>query len=697
MENQSKIQPSVILIGIVSIMLLFIGSTVAQTEQATDVKDKGAIDQVFPQLVSNDAGKKESTFKIDNPDKDVDISNLKIKFNEVCGKVNSYKVTSDKEDTKSIKKGSNEYTIQADITMAKCADGKLGYQIDWIPELTLDTLKYTKEDWAWWNASWTARHEITLTNTNAFTIMQQGIKMNVSSITCAFPDKQDIRVLKDDTTEIPSAMLSDNQTLVFVADILPGTNSWGYVYCNSSATYPSYTTGFGMLGSRNDTGTEFKIALGGIDAPVINITLGAWMHGRIGGGYNFTGSSTNAVFPDYNGGIAAGYIFGRAGVEPTCVIVDSNPIYIRIDCLSAASNFALTQEFWLNNTMWKYTPTLSNFLVGLQMQGLGGVSTQKTIKYMSSPHTYTNATGNPFTFSMYDGLAFATAAGQAYGWGYIFNGSVVFDKAGANTSGNTYARVDASDPLWCMGGVAQNCVGGVYINYTKMGYDSAHAWLGYSKLTDSVLNQTFDSKMYPATASLGIEGQLVLTSTISDLTVTPSPANITSVLICNATPTSVNGTNMTVEWQWLKDGVTMFSGNTTSRQSGVNTLVTNLGNPGNSSLGQMWNCTIRGSDGTNTTGWITAGVTISNVMQNITMKGIIYNSDAATVNSAATYKIYNYTNDYLFKSGTVNATGGYTWSRQEWNGTSYYVYVVGYDSTNISQGMDVQLVNMSWI
>ena len=51
-------------------------------------------DDIFKELISNDASKTEAVFTLENPMKTEQISreDIKVKFNEVCGKVNSYKL-----------------------------------------------------------------------------------------------------------------------------------------------------------------------------------------------------------------------------------------------------------------------------------------------------------------------------------------------------------------------------------------------------------------------------------------------------------------------------------------------------------------------------------------------------------------------------------------------------------------------------
>ncbi len=201
----------------------------------TDDLTKITKDDVFKELVSNDAGKTEAVFKLQNVmnTEQINRNDIKINFNEVCGKVNSYnllinstceaeRVKEEIYDTRevcynqtvnntNVTKGDLElkpiekveevcynetfvnktiyenYTypcfkefekidatdlrnikIDADVSFDTCSDGTFGFQIDWIPEITLNdgiTLKILdKPEWAWWNVTYDYKMPINCTN-----------------------------------------------------------------------------------------------------------------------------------------------------------------------------------------------------------------------------------------------------------------------------------------------------------------------------------------------------------------------------------------------------------------------------------------------------------------------------------------------------------------------------------------------------
>lgn len=126
---------------------------VIEDKALVDVASKD-VDYVFTRLVMNYGYGAESRFTINNPGKDMPITNLAVKFNAVCGKVNGYKlfvlvnqslryadadVNLSHADTNytvqvpvpasSIKPGENTYIIQGDVEEADC-NGTMRYLVD---------------------------------------------------------------------------------------------------------------------------------------------------------------------------------------------------------------------------------------------------------------------------------------------------------------------------------------------------------------------------------------------------------------------------------------------------------------------------------------------------------------------------------------------------------------------------------------
>jgi hypothetical protein len=167
-------------------------------------------DDLFSSLKTNSPTTTQAIFTVSNPDsKILPKEAININFVERCGKVRSYeilmksvciesqptteilKVCEDITDNKTLEKvnvchdetrtiykdntfecykkinnipiGNNDYKIIADIQYANCGKG-FGYNIEWIPEITIEGTKYVQNKWAWWNQSYSKKRLINCTN-----------------------------------------------------------------------------------------------------------------------------------------------------------------------------------------------------------------------------------------------------------------------------------------------------------------------------------------------------------------------------------------------------------------------------------------------------------------------------------------------------------------------------------------------------
>ncbi|MDD5059420.1 MAG: hypothetical protein PHQ60_16305 [Sideroxydans sp.] len=179
-----------------------------------------AADDYFKELKVNDATKAEAVFTLDNKAMLLTKEALTISFNEVCGKVNDYKILAKAEcdkqipiysirevcyddtitdnktliktiekvcydeqyissykteyyecwkEAESIDYGIKDYKIDADISMAKCDDGTFGYKVDWMPAFNTLTDNIVYDKWAWWNESYGYKMPINCTHLDDFT------------------------------------------------------------------------------------------------------------------------------------------------------------------------------------------------------------------------------------------------------------------------------------------------------------------------------------------------------------------------------------------------------------------------------------------------------------------------------------------------------------------------------------------------
>ena len=171
----------IFLLSVLFIVFLSVSVIALETKYSSDVMTKS----IFTALKVNDAEDGLAVISMNNAEKELPLDSFGIYFNEVCGHVKSYsfriksvcvdevpvyeKVVDNKTEraiigyddvsydcfksTSVIPVGVNDYQIDADIERGLCADGFMGYRIDWQPALIKEDVAYLKDDWAWWNAT----------------------------------------------------------------------------------------------------------------------------------------------------------------------------------------------------------------------------------------------------------------------------------------------------------------------------------------------------------------------------------------------------------------------------------------------------------------------------------------------------------------------------------------------------------------
>jgi hypothetical protein len=103
---------------------------------------------------------------------------------------------------------------------------------------------------------------------------------------------------------------------------------------------------------------------------------------------------------------------------------------------------------------------------------------------------------------------------------------------------------------------------------------------------------------------------------ISAIALSPSSANTSSNIQCNATAVDAENTSLTIEWYWYNSSALVLSGNATGISNNTNSIVTTLGS-GNTSKGETWNCTVRSYDGTSYSQYYSSATTILNLAPEI--------------------------------------------------------------------------------
>ena len=282
-------------------------------------------DDIFKELVSNSPQKTEAVFSIKNPmnTKQINRKDIKIKFNEVCGKVNSYKllinsscdaerikeeiydtrevcytptinntnITKGDLDLKPIEKEvcHNEsyvkeiiyenYTypcfkefekigatdlrnikLDADVSFDTCSDGTFGFQIDWIPEITLNDgiskVVLDKPEWAWWNSTWSYYKEINIDNS-------AGITSNTSFPLKFVVNSSDIDYSHTNNTgkDIRCIDSEDNEVGIYMYKWNESGNS--YFWCNFTIQASANTTGYIYYGNDDvESASDFNATFG---------------------------------------------------------------------------------------------------------------------------------------------------------------------------------------------------------------------------------------------------------------------------------------------------------------------------------------------------------------------------------------------------------------------------------------------------
>ncbi len=165
---------------------------------------------------------------------------------------------------------------------------------------------------------------------------------------------------------------------------------------------------------------------------------------------------------------------------------------------------------------------------------------------------------------------------------------------------------------------------------------------------------------------------------------TPSIAYKYDDITCNATPSDVENDTLDIEWflyNWSGSSYQeVFSGNLTGATNGTNTLVTTLGS-GNTSVGDIWNCTVRSTDGE-----IYSDFASNTKLIYGKINGTITNSDESAVEDADVVAVYNTDKSYTVNT-TSDASGN--WILNVMYPGRYTVF--GYDPTNMTKEGDSKM------
>ncbi|MBU0756777.1 MAG: hypothetical protein KKF44_01815 [Nanoarchaeota archaeon] len=231
------------------------------------------------------------------------------------------------------------------------------------------------------------------------------------------------------------------------------------------------------------------------------------------------------------------------------------------------------------------------------------------------------------------------------GWIQVNSTQGIEQKIEANTRdlyvwGWTYATSETgtsdgwvNDTWVAMGGLTNSSNVTKSINST-VGLN--YSWCVHANNTQNLWNSSSCDSPFTYTSTEAINTP----PTITTISISPTTANTTVDLNCNATATDSEESTVTVEYWWYNNSVLWLWGNKTGVAADVNTVISTLGYL-NTTTGETWNCTVRAYDGTDYSGGFNS-TTIT-----------IQNSVPAMKSSTIT-PIIVYTNNTLL--GYCNAT-----------------------------------------
>ncbi|MBU0757937.1 MAG: hypothetical protein KKF44_07740, partial [Nanoarchaeota archaeon] len=211
-----------------------------------------------------------------------------------------------------------------------------------------------------------------------------------------------------------------------------------------------------------------------------------------------------------------------------------------------------------------------------------------------------------------------------------------------------------------------------------------------------------------------VEAVANIAPNVNSIAISPSTANTSTILSCNATVSDSENATMDVEYWWYNNTVLWLWGNNTGVSVDTNTVIATLGEL-NTTFNETWNCTVRAYDGWDySDGYNSTTVAILNTVpthdepditpsspttaQNLTCNwNNVYDADGHNVtnitnwykNNNSILRLYypfeggsnsTYTKDYSGNSndGTVvgavwNRTGGQVGGAYDFNGSLSYI------------------------
>ena len=446
----------------------------------------------------------------------------------------------------------------------------------------------------WWNATYLNRYDLNVTDTTGLARINEPIKLNVSGVICANADKRDLRVVDNNDIEQPSQVLSDNQTLVYVANITASySGRIAYIYCNNSVVAkPTYTTGF----NTNYIGTSaFTVQIGDK-----YLTKYQFLQGGL------QNISSNTVGVNQSGSFGfkvakcAGNYYTGAGLASgsSCTLIENGTIYSKIRCTSGTA-YTEDMEFYYANPLFKFSPLVSTSLCNLGTYQLTPVTTRTALPvrryYNASNGLFIDASTTNIAF--YKGILGITAnpandPTQNMGIFLIYNKTAL---DGFTNADKWYveSRSGSSEYNFIFSVSADGGAGTA--NYTVLGSAAGKAWYGYANQSDEVeLNNTYTKKMTAAATTLGTKEDYTIPDVVTLNTVFVNQAYDNDNLQCFVNATGSN-TTIIANFEWL-NGTTSYNTGSYNVSNATYTQISTI-TAEYTTVGDNWTCKVRAQVG----------------------------------------------------------------------------------------------------
>lgn len=363
--------------------------------------------------------------------------------------------------------------------------------------LKIGETEYTQ--YAWWNASFKYTYPIIINESKALIRIDEPIKLNVSSVSCYNANRSDIRVLFNDSVEIPSQILSDNQTLIFVANISAGFNGeWGKIYCYAPVGNANYNTGFSAV-FKSSSAT--RINIGDKDNIVLDFGGGALRNWSSNPGFNV---SNSAGFGAWR---RSSVLLFYAGAG-SCTLSESGSVYAKLNC--SEGEISIDYEFYMRNGLYKLTPTKTGSNGFGMFSQIGGGTTISYTGTLSNSYNYnsvyyadnftTGADAKGFT---QEGKLGWYSHKQPYGLFLFFNYTRLYEGS-VSMNRSLFVRNTADNTYVCYFTLSSgDCNSVNYADLNVLGMKETRTWAGYTNSSELDVNNTYIEKMYPVIVTLG--------------------------------------------------------------------------------------------------------------------------------------------------------------------------------------------------